>query len=664
MTNEAQKDEIIALESIYTAEEFSYQEVDGQFQCTFQIFPSLPEEYWVVYKGTRNEGAVEEKISIAHLPPLTLFVPLPGDYPSQSISKFILRCCWLCVKDISKLCKKLDEICSENKGAEILFTWVAFLQNETLEYLGIERSLNIDDAYTFRKRPLEEMPQAETADAASGNDTNRTCKPMMMKNKISQKRQDRRHRWKKRLIDQRAIVDRPTNRNVMHYLLEYNEKRLNIEFKKNFYSCKICFVDKPGESCMQFKPCLHVFCKECISGYLEVRIKDGAVQNICCPEEKCTSEIYPGQIKELVSSELFAKYDSTLLSATLDTMLDIIYCPRRDCQYPVSKEANEKMASCPCCQYTFCVYCRMVYHGVEPCKYTLAEKQKLVNEYENASDSQKEMLESRYGKKQLQILVENSRSENWITKNSHNCPHCNAAIEKSDGCNKMTCGRCNTYFCWLCGSRLNHDTPYSHYQDPRSKCYRMLHHGLFGDDDSDDDIELDAVYIDYDSDDDNFVETNREHIIYYVLSQIIYPEIDTPKKEELESLYDFADRCDHIFLRWLKGHPVGFYTVKTKGTEIFNIDSRYSMNTVDTAYIRSQHRNQGLGMEILYDAVKRYENQDIGFSKPISHGMLQVIRRFLMKHKDYRLHFWEVENGGIEGSVKLLWFTLRKQIQN
>ncbi|XP_015124130.1 uncharacterized protein LOC107046124 [Diachasma alloeum] len=60
------------------------------------------------------------------------------------------------------------------------------------------------------------------------------------------------------------------------------------------------------------------------------------------------------------------------------------------------------------------------------------------------------------------------------------------------------------------------------------------------------------------------VETNREHIIYYVLSQIVYPEIDTPREEELESLYDFADWCDHVFLRWLNGQPVGFYTIKPK----------------------------------------------------------------------------------------------------
>lgn len=49
-------------------------------------------------------------------------------------------------------------------------------------------------------------------------------------------------------------------------------------------------------------------------------------------------------------------------------MGDIVYCPRRSCQYPVSREPNEQMANCPICQYAFCVYCKMVYHGIEPCK--------------------------------------------------------------------------------------------------------------------------------------------------------------------------------------------------------------------------------------------------------------------------------------------------------
>lgn len=47
------------------------------------------------------------------------------------------------------------------------------------------------------------------------------------------------------------------------------------------------------------------------------------------------------------------------------------------------------------------------------------------------------------------------------------------------------------------------------------------------------------------------------------------------------------------------------------------------MPIVDTAYIRSEYRNRGFGMEILFDVTARFPNEDIGFSKPISKGMLK-----------------------------------------
>lgn len=141
-----------------------------------------------------------------------------------------------------------------------------------------------------------------------------------------------------------------------------------------------------------------MFCIDCVRSYFTVRIKEGTVLSIKCPNEKCDSEALPSQvyifcfhfaqknlnmneivfpyclqIKEIVSEELFAKYDSVLLSTALDTFNDIIYCPRPVCQYPVSWEPEDKMATCPYCQYAFCVYCRTVYHGIEPCKFKSGE---------------------------------------------------------------------------------------------------------------------------------------------------------------------------------------------------------------------------------------------------------------------------------------------------
>lgn len=71
----------------------------------------------------------------------------------------------------------------------------------------------------------------------------------------------------------------------------------------------------------------------------------------------------------------------------------------------------------------------------------------------------------------------------------------------------MTCGRCNTFFCWVCGTRLDPALPYIHYQDPKSKCYRKLYQGMFEDEDNEDeDIDFPAMYLGDDSDDDDFYD--------------------------------------------------------------------------------------------------------------------------------------------------------------
>nr|CAD7429366.1 unnamed protein product [Timema monikensis] len=293
-------------------------------------------------------------------------------------------------------------------------------------------------------------------------------------------------------LDERAVLDIGPKTSVVQHLVDYNEARTLWEFEKTFYTCSICFSedscfqDKIGAQCTKFDKCHHVFCKECMTGYFEVRIKEGRVHSIKCPDEKCTSEAHPTQVKSLVSPELFAKYDAVLLSAMLDTLTGIVYCPRRSCQYPVIQEPEENMATCPECRYTFCVLCKKVYHGVAPCAMRTEERAKLVAEYQVASSEEKVLLEQRYGRSQLQNLVSTIMSETWIHNNSRSCPHCNAAIEKSEGCNKMVCQRCNTMFCWLCSLRLDQFNPYRHFSNPSSPCYNLLFLGTMLMEDNDD----------------------------------------------------------------------------------------------------------------------------------------------------------------------------------
>ena len=41
----------------------------------------------------------------------------------------------------------------------------------------------------------------------------------------------------------------------------------------------------------------------------------------------------------------------------------------------------------------------------------------------------------------------------WVMSSAsvRTCPTCKASIQKSGGCNKMSCYKCGAMFCWICG---------------------------------------------------------------------------------------------------------------------------------------------------------------------------------------------------------------------
>ena len=43
----------------------------------------------------------------------------------------------------------------------------------------------------------------------------------------------------------------------------------------------------------------------------------------------------------------------------------------------------------------------------------------------------------RFGKKRLELMASTLASEDYVKSNARQCPHCNAPIEKNDGCNKV-----------------------------------------------------------------------------------------------------------------------------------------------------------------------------------------------------------------------------------
>ena len=63
------------------------------------------------------------------------------------------------------------------------------------------------------------------------------------------------------------------------------------------------------------------------------------------------------------------------------------------------------------------------------------------------------------------------------------------------------------------------------------------------------------------------------------------------------------------------------------------------MPLVDTLFIRSNHRRQGLATAMIDDIVKTYPDKDIGFSQPISKSLEKGYILLLILY-DYRCMYF------------------------
>ena len=57
-----------------------------------------------------------------------------------------------------------------------------------------------------------------------------------------------------------------------------------------------------------------------------------------------------------------------------------------------------------------------------------------------------------------------------MQKECKQCPTCGMAIQRSEGCNKMTCSNCSSHFCYKCGASI---TGYDHFGEGRCILFDM-----------------------------------------------------------------------------------------------------------------------------------------------------------------------------------------------
>jgi len=114
----------------------------------------------------------------------------------------------------------------------------------------------------------------------------------------------------------------------------------------------------------------------------------------------------------------------------------IVYCPHKGCYAPfdaddmvpppVGTSRSASLVQCPHCRRAVCKDCKSVWHGNFTC-----EEYKAIPVSERAPEDL--------------VFAKLAKKKKW-----KRCPKCGAMVERTEGCNNMTC-RYVHEFCYVCG---------------------------------------------------------------------------------------------------------------------------------------------------------------------------------------------------------------------
>ena len=174
---------------------------------------------------------------------------------------------------------------------------------------------------------------------------------------------------------------------------------------------------------MPLSLCEHFYHLDCLRKYLKSQIDDSKFP-LHCPVVSCKRQIGDLDLKEVLSEELLTKYAAFSLSTVVDTQKDLSWCPTPDCKFAfVLSEATTEL-NCPLCNAHYCLKCKAPAHMGKPCQKSDTDENKMDDAFYELAKGQK----------------------------FKQCPKCAFWVERSQGCNHMTC-RCGASFCYECGGK-------------------------------------------------------------------------------------------------------------------------------------------------------------------------------------------------------------------
>ncbi|KAI1267645.1 hypothetical protein F5Y18DRAFT_443392 [Xylariaceae sp. FL1019] len=191
----------------------------------------------------------------------------------------------------------------------------------------------------------------------------------------------------------------------------------------NLHDCSICYIAEP--EAMRTR-CGHTYCLECFEDLCMSATKKDRPAEVKCEGNlsQCGITLDLAEMQEHLSPTAFEELLKLSFASYVRCHPQLRYCPTADCdsvyRAAVDSDSPPRSHHCPTCLVDVCTTCH-AQHGQMTC-----------GEHKYISTGGYEAYQR--VKKELGIK---------------DCPKCGTAMEKTAGCNHMTC-RCGAHICWVC----------------------------------------------------------------------------------------------------------------------------------------------------------------------------------------------------------------------
>jgi hypothetical protein len=215
-------------------------------------------------------------------------------------------------------------------------------------------------------------------------------------------------------------------------------------------SCQVCTDDL--DPLLQFQvsvasQCSHTpeICLSCWEQHIAAQADTKSWDSITCPHADCGVTLDHGDMQRFAPRDVFRRYDRYATNKALHEAPNYRLCAHEGCGSGgfVEDELTPAYMTCADCQRYTCLGCNLVYHDGQTCE-----------EYQAwLADAPKRAQADKAEKARLKELERaEKKSAKYLDKKAKICPNkdCGAVIQKTEGCDHMTCRLCRHQFCWVC----------------------------------------------------------------------------------------------------------------------------------------------------------------------------------------------------------------------